>query len=238
MAYTYGSDLRDDALIAEALMRMGTGRRSSRRGEAHRRAAEQRELVQHPEHRVRPDGRSPLRRKEPAEQGHALQPHRERQRPRSASAKRPSHGMTCRCPMGRRALASTNKGKNLLYVRLVRTGTPLAGEERAVAQALVLDVRYQLMDGRYDRSRRGRTGHRLHGRGHHRASRACAASYQQLALTQVFPSGWEIRNTPLEGTESATPDQLLHLPGHPRRPCVMTYFDLLGRPDSHLSRDS
>ena len=49
--------------------------------------------------------------------------------------------------------------------------------------------------------------------------------YQQLALTQIFPSGWEIRNARMEGTEQRRgplPIQLSDV----RDDRVMTYFDL------------
>lgn len=49
--------------------------------------------------------------------------------------------------------------------------------------------------------------------------------YQQLALTQVFPSGWEVRNNRMEGTESAVAASYFTYQDI-RDDRVMTYFDL------------
>ncbi|HEY0978556.1 MAG TPA: hypothetical protein VGE21_13875, partial [Flavobacteriales bacterium] len=49
--------------------------------------------------------------------------------------------------------------------------------------------------------------------------------YAQLALTQVFPSGWEIRNSRLEGTESAQRNSYFTYQDI-RDDRVHTYFDL------------
>ncbi|MDQ3099901.1 MAG: hypothetical protein M3R08_00820, partial [Bacteroidota bacterium] len=49
--------------------------------------------------------------------------------------------------------------------------------------------------------------------------------YQNLALTQIFPSGWEIRNARLEGTEPAQQEGP-YTYRDIRDDRVMTYFDL------------
>ena len=49
--------------------------------------------------------------------------------------------------------------------------------------------------------------------------------YQQLALTQVFPSGWEIRNNRMEGNEGAAQASTFTYQDV-RDDRVLTYFDL------------
>lgn len=102
-------------------------------------------------------------------------------------------------PDGRASVSINNTGKNMLYVRLVRTGTPLAGEERPSSQGLAMTVSYTLMDGTTidpARIEQGTDFMAVVTLTHP----GIANGYQQLALSQLFPSGWEIRNMRLEGS--------------------------------------
>jgi len=109
-------------------------------------------------------------------------------------------------------------------VRVVRTGTPLAGEEREASNGLYMDVEYQLVDGTpVDpvRLEQGTDFVALVTLRHP----GIVEAYQQLALTQVFPSGWEIRNTRMEGSESGVKSSYFTYQDV-RDDRVMTYFDL------------
>lgn len=127
-------------------------------------------------------------------------------------------------PDGKASVSLTNTGKTLLYLRLVRTGTPLAGEERASQSGLNMQVEYQLMDGtvidpaRIEQGKDFRAVVRV-------AHPGVVSAYQNLALTQIFPSGWEIRNMRLEGTEEAVSSSPFTYRDQ-RDDRVMTYFDL------------
>jgi len=223
MAYTYGSDLRDEALIAEALMRMGNDaqaavvvkRISTDLNEggwystqstafglmAVARFAERSKLDSGLSFTLTVNGKSEDRFSKKAIARYDLP-----------------------VPDGRANVALANKGRNVLYVRLVRTGTPLAGQETASASGLVLDVTYRGTDGRtVDPAalEQGTDFTALVTVAHP----GVRGNYQQLALTQVFPSGWEIRNTRMEGTESATQASYFTYQDI-RDDRVMTYFDL------------
>ena len=52
-------------------------------------------------------------------------------------------------PDGQKKVSISNTGKNLLYVRVVRTGTPMPGEESPANNGLAVDVRYQNMSGEW-----------------------------------------------------------------------------------------
>jgi uncharacterized protein YfaS (alpha-2-macroglobulin family) len=95
-----------------------------------------------------------------------------------------------------------NTSEGNLYVRLVQTGTPARGEEEAANKNLALDVRYVTTKGQaLDVSTLAQgvefvaevtvthTG--------------MITSYDNLALTQIFPSGWEITNLRLTDDEDA-----------------------------------
>ena len=50
------------------------------------------------------------------------------------------------------------------------------------------------------------------------------SDYQNLALTQIFPSGWEIRNTRMDLNESISKEDITYQDIRDDR--VLTYFDL------------
>lgn len=94
-------------------------------------------------------------------------------------------------PDGKASVKIENTGKALLYARLVRTGTPLAGQEKASSSGLGLSVSYTLMDGTSidpARIEQGTDFMAVVNVTHPGVSNG----YQQLALSQLFPSGWEI----------------------------------------------
>ena len=86
-----------------------------------------------------------------------------------------------------------NSGSNLLYVRVVNSGQPKNGDEKAASNNLYVEVKYTNLQGGAINVSRMEQGTDfiaevsiwnpgLRGR------------YDELALTQIFPSGWEIIN--------------------------------------------
>ncbi len=222
-AYTYGSDLRDEALIAEALLRMGETPRAAG-------------VVQRIAKRLSGDGwystqstsfalLAVARLAEKSELGKGM---RFKLTQGGKSEDRFSEKAIVRCdlpvPDGRSVVAVENSGNNLLYLRMVRTGTPMAGQERAAASGLAMTVEYQRTDGTPIDPQSITQGTDLVAvlRITHPGT---VAAYQQLALTQVFPSGWEIRNARLEGSESGQRSSAFTYQDV-RDDRVMTYFDL------------
>jgi uncharacterized protein YfaS (alpha-2-macroglobulin family) len=220
---TYGSDLRDAAIVADALVTMGELAKAA--GVVQRigvqlssdnwystqstafglmavaRLAQRSELGKGMSYSVQHAGKTT-----PYTSSKAIA-HKELEKPDRAST-----------------IAVSNTGKNLLYVRLVRRGTPVAGDERPLSNSLVMSVEYQLMDGSTVDPKRIEQGtdFRAVVRVTHPG---VARNYQQLALTQVFPSGWEIRNMRLEGSDAAMrTDPYTYRDQRDDR--VMTYFDL------------
>ncbi|WP_420580522.1 alpha-2-macroglobulin family protein [Reichenbachiella sp.] len=117
-----------------------------------------------------------------------------------------------------------NKGGSPLYARLIRTGIPLGGNETAGAQNIKMTVSYKDQNGKSlsvsDLNQSANftaqvTVHHLGVRG----------EYKDLALTQIFPSGWEIINSRLNYTPDAgNGDQPDYMDIRDDR--VMQYFDL------------
>jgi len=86
-----------------------------------------------------------------------------------------------------------NKANSILYIRIVRSGIPELGSETDAANEMQMDIQYTYLDGTpldFTNIEQGTdflatvkikpTGYRN--------------SYENMALTQMFPSGWEIIN--------------------------------------------
>jgi hypothetical protein len=92
-----------------------------------------------------------------------------------------------------------NKGKGMIFPRLILDGIPLQGDTSRAANGMALNVAYTTLNGdrlNVDQLEQGtdfiakvtvkNTGNRF---------------YEELALDQIFPSGWEILNTRLDNRE-------------------------------------
>ena len=121
----------------------------------------------------------------------------------------------------------TNKGSNTLYVQIISEGQPLTGENLQVQNnpaILGLNVTYLTRDMKpIDVSKMmqgtdfiAKVTVRNPGR---------RGDYERMALTQIFPSGWEILNTRLqdgEGSFKSSPFDYQDI----RDDRVYTYFNL------------
>ncbi|MBC7936866.1 MAG: hypothetical protein H7Y86_16080 [Rhizobacter sp.] len=121
----------------------------------------------------------------------------------------------------------SNKGNNILYVRLITKGQPLSGDSLGVKNnpaILNMSVNYITQNGQpvdvtkltqgsdfvakviiTNTGRRGR--------------------YEEMALSQIFPSGWEILNARMSGGEGAFKSSYLTYQDV-RDDRVYTYFDI------------
>ena len=118
-------------------------------------------------------------------------------------------------------LALRNTGQRRLYARLVRRGEPSTSQRDASASGLRIAVAYTDLGGQPVDPATLRQGQDFvatttvtHPGG--------AADYHELALTEIFPSGWEIRNERLAG--GTAPAGLDYRDVRDDR--VLSYFDL------------
>lgn len=118
----------------------------------------------------------------------------------------------------------SNKGKSLVYVRVIRQGIPLAGNETSSENNLTMNVNYFNMKGdaiSVDELAQG-TDFIAEVTVYHPGIRD---AYRNLALTQIFPSGWEIHNSRLdENSNYGKQDVPTYQDIRDDR--VYTYFDL------------
>ena len=128
---------------------------------------------------------------------------------------------------GNSNLVIINKGSNTLYARLITRGQPLSGDSLKVINnptALVMNVSYLSHDGKVIEVNKLTQGTDFvakvvvknpGNRGY----------YTQMALSQLFPSGWEILNARMIGGEGAfksTPSTYQDI----RDDRVYTYFNI------------
>jgi hypothetical protein len=118
----------------------------------------------------------------------------------------------------------TNNGENPLFVRLIRTGVPLEGMEEAGETNINMTINYKDMQGQNIDVAELKQGTDFYAE-ITIANPGMRGDYEELAVTQIFPSGWEILNNRLDDT-----DQLMggFKPEYQdiKDDRVMTYFDL------------
>lgn len=117
-----------------------------------------------------------------------------------------------------------NNGQSPVYVRLIRRGIPLGGNEEEVESNIRMSVVYKTLDDQPLDVKNLKQGTdfkaevTLHNTG-------LLGDYDELALTQIFPSGWEIINTRLDDTQAYYKQDAPEYQDI-RDDRVYTYFDL------------
>jgi len=94
-------------------------------------------------------------------------------------------------------IAVKNTGKGIIYVRLSLNGIPEAGNETAASENLTMKVNYLTMNGKEINVSKIEQGTdfmaevTVYNPG-------LLGNYKEMALTQIFPSGWEIQNVRMD----------------------------------------
>jgi hypothetical protein len=86
-----------------------------------------------------------------------------------------------------------NQGKNILFARLILTGIPAQGDSTSSANGLKISMVFKSMKGEVIKPRMLQQGTNFVAEVSV-TNPGLRDSYQQLALSQVFPSGWEVIN--------------------------------------------
>jgi hypothetical protein len=125
-------------------------------------------------------------------------------------------------PRKENQLKLTNTGGKTLFVRVQREGIPLAGDTTDAENALKMKVEYVDLSGKKidpTKIKQGTDFSALVTITHP----GLRDRYEEMALTQIFPSGWEIRNTRMDaGAQQAANFTYQDI----RDDRVMTYFDI------------
>lgn len=117
-----------------------------------------------------------------------------------------------------------NNSQSPLYARMIRRGVPLIGNEQESSRNIQMNVVYKNMKGEeisVDKMKQGTdfmATISVHNSGTGR-------DYKELALSQIFPSGWEIINTRLNDAPQAYQQEKPNYQDI-KDDRVYTYFDL------------
>ncbi|NJM15548.1 MAG: hypothetical protein HC896_09440 [Bacteroidales bacterium] len=125
---------------------------------------------------------------------------------------------------GNGQISIVNQSQNTLFANVILDGIPLMGAETDESNDLSMSVRYLDMAGQaidVGEMPQG-TDFMAEVSVHHPGIRG---DYKEMALTQIFPSGWEIRNLRMDNAASA---KTMGVPTYQdiRDDRVHTYFDL------------
>ncbi|MDX1651351.1 MAG: MG2 domain-containing protein [Brumimicrobium sp.] len=118
----------------------------------------------------------------------------------------------------------SNKGNDILFVRLIAKGIPLAGDEQSTENNLSLNVVYKNVKGETISVEELQQGTDFYAEVTV-SNPGMRGDYQELALTQLFPSGWEIHNHRMDLNDPMG-DRGNYSYQDIRDDRVYTYFDL------------
>ncbi|MCX6232231.1 MAG: MG2 domain-containing protein [Bacteroidetes bacterium] len=119
----------------------------------------------------------------------------------------------------------TNNGKNVLYARIITQGIPATGDNTSVQNNLRMTVEYKSMSGVRINPAKSEQGTNF-------VVEVTVSNpgfrgvYKQLALTQIFPSGWEIFNARMSEMAKSNTNASYFTYQDIRDDRVYTYFDL------------
>jgi uncharacterized protein YfaS (alpha-2-macroglobulin family) len=125
------------------------------------------------------------------------------------------------------SLSISNTGKNVLFTRLILQGQPLTGQNNFLPNnpnSLAMTISYKLLNGKTINPENLKQGLDFYAEVVIK-NPGKMGYYEQMALTQIFPSGWEIINTRIHDNESilsSSPSVYKNV----RDDRVFTYFNL------------
>lgn len=117
-----------------------------------------------------------------------------------------------------------NESRGTLFARLILQGKPLIGDNVSASNSLVQKVRFMNLKGEQIDTLIIEQGTDFIAEVSV-SNPGLRGNYQEMALTQIFPSGWEIRNTRMDGEVFKEPTSSFEYQDI-RDDRVLTYFDL------------
>ncbi len=120
-------------------------------------------------------------------------------------------------------LSVTNLGNQILFIRLYNSGIPLESDEMAFEKNLHIKISYYKPNGEpinIEQIKQG-TDFVIEVKIIHPG---ILNDYKNMALTQIFPSGWELTNSRMDNINALKSDKFTYQDIRDDR--IMTYFDL------------
>ena len=118
-----------------------------------------------------------------------------------------------------------NLGKGALYVRIITTGQPAVGQEKSAASNLNMVINYKTLKGEKLNPTRIKQGTDFIAEVIVTNPGTLGQHYREMALSQIFPSGWEILNPRMDKMQGYTNTSIPEYQDL-RDDRVYTYFDL------------
>lgn len=125
-------------------------------------------------------------------------------------------------------LSIQNNGAAPVFARVIRSGIPIEGGEENISRNINMDITYTDMNGSAVNITNLKQGTNFKAEVTI-TNPGLKGEYNEIALTQIFPSGWEIINTRLDGSETNSEAEYMDI----RDDRVMHYFDL--KPNKQIS---
>ncbi|MBK8194225.1 MAG: hypothetical protein IPK76_13800 [Lewinellaceae bacterium] len=125
---------------------------------------------------------------------------------------------------GGTAVAVKNNGKARLFTRLIVNGRPVVGDQSAAASNIAMAIRYTDTKGNPVDISRLAQGTDFVAEVTVRRNSSFKFPFNEMALTQAFPSGWEILNARMSGVSGVVNSPADYVDVRDDR--VYTYFDL------------
>ena len=195
LSYTFGSDLRDRAMILETLVLMDEQEEAANlvRYLSERLSSERWLSTQETAYSLLAIAKYT----QGSKVGQPLT-FRYRVGGQSASAGADQAILQVDLPLNGKQVSVENTGEGVLFARVIRSGQPVAGDEQAAANNLDIQLSYTDRAGQpIDPSNLAQgTDFIAEVTVKHPGRRP--EYYRELALAQVFPSGWEITNTRMD----------------------------------------
>ncbi|MEM9921075.1 MAG: MG2 domain-containing protein [Bacteroidota bacterium] len=203
LSYTYGSDVRDLAMMMESLLLMGDRKGAGELGKtiSDRMSGDNWYSTQTTAYALMAFGKLVGEGKTDNKIDFAYQINGGAMV--NAGSSKPVHLVEIPMDqMGRKSIKVTNKGGNLLYARVINQGQPIVGDQSSANNHLKIAVNYKGTDGKpIDPS--------ILEQGMDFVAEVTITNpgtksrwYEEMALSQVFPSGWEILNTRMSGVQA------------------------------------
>jgi uncharacterized protein YfaS (alpha-2-macroglobulin family) len=117
-----------------------------------------------------------------------------------------------------------NQGASPIFTKLIRTGVPIEGQEQESQSNMKMGITYLSTSGNVLDPTRIEQGTDFIAKVRI-SNPGLRGDYEDIALTQIFPSGWEIINTRLDDTDQFVKEDEAEYRDI-RDDRVMTYFDL------------
>jgi uncharacterized protein YfaS (alpha-2-macroglobulin family) len=120
-------------------------------------------------------------------------------------------------------LSLVNKGSGTIYPSLIMEGLPATGQEKSGQNGMSMTVNYYTLNGETLDPARIEQGTDFEVEIKTKNT-GTEGKYEELALTAIFPPGWEIRNTRLDPALQSKNTGIEYMDIRDDR--IMTYFDL------------